>query len=586
MRKLQLTVLCSLLSSCFFQGPWDYSPKSSGIYAGVELNAMLVAGKPVQNFCLERIYALNEEYSPAFAWYQNVDLRVQGKWQNRAQGELNFKVNPLNPSCFDAEDTSALPLAGEKYQLIAQVRWDSAGSSTLTSLSAETQIPKSFQLIHQKGALVNQAASPGVQSQAASGSSADLQSLFAALPDSARIGLMAKWGDTLRLYSTDTLKLQSYLPLILKDADSLSRKYEQRWRYSDGDTVMYMTGNLNNRPHFYLSKYDSASLGGVLITQRLDSTGAIPENSFSAIAKRFNGGLVPPRSLAFAGTIRPILSYPNQSLRGVRILDTISVLNTYFFGGKNRFYFYGVDSSYQKYLDSYVQGQSDPKNRPQFNVQGAWGYFSGAVVDSMTVYVKIPAGIQQYSYFETKADQCAPQKMGGQVVAEGWSTAYCRAFEPEYCQTVSYNERNYAQSTSKIGQYSTGKWEGYSDCKVQSVRASVLQNLEPLTLASQNQLGDVDSASRAKGLMLACLELGFAPEICKDSRSQSLGVQKSDLLQLAWDYCLDRKWKDSAQICPEIMVSYVRVGKSTAQVLKDQVSQFCTQNSQNPYCKL
>lgn len=575
-----------LLGACFFQGPWDYSPKLRSNYAGLELNAMLVAGRSVQGICIERMYGLNEEYSPAFAWYRSVQLQINGPWSDGTQKNLSLVANPLEPSCFQAQDLTLKPVAGGKYQLSAVVEWDSAGTGVKNSISAQMQIPLQFGLQHQLGALVNKAADPGAaKSSTTPLASGDLMSAFNTLPDSARIKLLAKWGDTLLIYQADTVKLQSLLPQVLADADSLSKIYETRWRYSDGDTVLYLTGNLNNRPHFFLSKYDSPSLGGVLITQRLDSTGMIPENSFSAISKRFNGGLVSPRSLAFAGTVRPILSYPNQKLRGVPILDSISVLNTYLFGGRNVLYFYGVDSSYQKYVDTYVQGQQDPKNIPVFNVQGAWGYFSGAVVDSMTIHVKIPDGIQKYSYFETKADQCAPQIRAGTVVAEGWSTPYCRAFEGEYCQTVEYNERDYAQKTKLIGQYSTGKWTGYSDCKIQSVRHSLDSNWGWNDLAQKWNLGEISTEQKLQGTLLSCMDKDLNASYCSEVRDSTLAKTPNPLNKSAWNYCLDRKWP-SGNLCAQIMVSYVRVGKSTARVLQDQVQKFCKAEPSNPYCKL
>jgi hypothetical protein len=56
------------------------------------------------------------------------------------------------------------------------------------------------------------------------------------------------------------------------------------------------------------------------------------------------------------------------------------------------------------------------------------------------------------------------------------------------------------------------------------------------------------------------------------------------VINWSYDWCKDRNWNDSAGSCPQILVSYVRVGQSKSSVLKQQADQFCRQNSNNVFC--
>lgn len=513
-----------LVSSCWFQGPWDYTTSGVEPFRGIEANATLVADQKVRQICFERMMGLDEEYTPAYAWYQKADVKITGQWSNGQQLTLNLVPNSNKPSCFETVggDELIFPAKGETYQLSAVFEWDSAGTDVKTNLSASATIPKDFGLIHQNGAL--------------------------AIASASRVAVDKPF-----------------------------------FTYSDGDTVRYLINEENTLSHKFITRYDSATVAGVLITQRLDTTANIPANRFSEIAARFNGGVVPASSLSYDGSIRQLLDYSNQSLNGSKVLDSISFPNTYFFGGRNRLYFYAHDSNYTNYVNTYVGGQDDPKIRPRFNIRGGWGFFAGMVVDSIDVHVEIPSKIQQYSFFEAFAAGCGPGRQQG-VETPGWDKASCRLFERRYCEVVNYDEDKYAAETKLLGQ--AKGWEGYSTCQKEVVQASLQQGLAWDALALQLGLAAPKDKDRIKGEMLYCLDRNFKPSLCQASLDSVLNRTKTSLNEMAWNYCLDRQWRDSTGLCPRIMVSYVRIGASQSPLLKQQSATYCKNTPSDPFCGL
>jgi hypothetical protein len=68
--------------------------------------------------------------------------------------------------------------------------------------------------------------------------------------------------------------------------------------------------------------------------------------------------------------------------------DTVQIKNLDIgYTGLNVFYAFAMDTSYA----AFARGQSSTTNVPAYsNIQGGYGYFSGAAVDSLSIYVQSP----------------------------------------------------------------------------------------------------------------------------------------------------------------------------------------------------
>jgi hypothetical protein len=582
--KVKGLVLLAALSftSCWIQGPWDYSPSNEAPFQGLDVNAYLIADRPVTDICIERMHTLEEEYTPAFAWYSTAQVEIQGKWSDGTTRALTLSPNPEKPSCFRAgmADMALYPVRGEQYQFAAKMAWDSAGTTVTTALSATTRVPKEFTIVKDSGASANIAAYPLGESIGD-----DPLAFFNTLDTIGQNKFLDRWGDQLEAVASDSAKLEKFIAdsgqAVLAYAQDLLQEHGKKFKYSSGDTVYYLTGTLNNLSHSYKSIYDSSTIGIVLVSHKIDTTSFIPENSFSEITKRFTGGVVPPSSLAFRGDTRRVLSYPNQFLRGVNVINPLQVLNTYFFGGLNKLYFTAFDSNYRRYVETYIDDGQDPRVKKRFNIQGGWGFFTGGVTDSFELVVKLPPTIpgqtplQFYSNFETRAHRCSEA---------GWSKdENCRRFRLTYCETIGFDEEKYRAANSEtFGNYKG--YEKYSTCGSEIAYKAFMEGQASGTWAQSQSLTAPSAQEDTLGMAWACLQKGMSQNECKFLESKFTAKTLNPVINWSYDWCKDRNWRDSAGSCSQILVSYVRVGQSKSPVLKQQADQFCRQNSNNAFC--
>ena len=82
--KRMSAVLALVLAACI-QGPWDYYPEHPADFRGVFATGYVLAGRPLTQFCFERILNLGEEHTQAFAWYDSADVRVSGTFSGQSR---------------------------------------------------------------------------------------------------------------------------------------------------------------------------------------------------------------------------------------------------------------------------------------------------------------------------------------------------------------------------------------------------------------------------------------------------------------------------------------------------------------------
>jgi len=142
--KAKIPFLFLLLLSC--QGPWSYYPENPENYRGIWVNAYIIAGRPVEEVCFEKMHDLDEVRMPGFAFYEEAEIRIKGTFNG--EKDVSFGLYPFyhKPNCFGGPHY-LMPEAGENYELEASITWDSAGTKVTSRLSAKTYIPKKFKIL-------------------------------------------------------------------------------------------------------------------------------------------------------------------------------------------------------------------------------------------------------------------------------------------------------------------------------------------------------------------------------------------------------------------------------------------------------
>lgn len=598
MNKL-LTLLALFLMACL-QGPWDYNPDVTPAYRGVTVNAYVIADNPVDNVCFEKILPLDETYTAAFSWFESADVTITGEG-GAGERTIQLAQDPNRVGCFVGPD-DFLPQAGKVYQLEASITWDSSGVSTTTRMTSETYIPAFFSVAD--SAVGNSMVLVGSDPSSIGGAG----DLFAGLPEKVQEDLVTIYGEDFLTLSQDTAALTEYFlkngEKIQSDTDSLLLLYRELANFFQGDTITYLVDGLNTESHYFLSQY-SQDIGGVLVTQRLDTSAAArsPQTRFDEIAIRFQGEL-DPSSLYKDSDIRRLINWPNyKNQSGGTVLDSIAVVNTWLNGGKNVFYFYAVDSAYSDFQDTYTQGQDNSKTKAEFNVEGAHGFFVGAIRDSFVVNVRIPPNHTSFSTIESKADFCNPSEEDkGDVNPKFRYVNQCYQFNQNYCATANYNDRSYTTGLPQL----FNKGRQYSDCIEESIIWSwekgqsasyLIDSLFPSgqrEYQTRSESGEVKDGKEslagrvenAEDMALEnyCLNNDFVPERCSDLQSSFLKDENQNLFGSWVNQCEWSLWE--ADACAWAQALHCKNPSTKSQILcGPQNNTFCAENPTDPVCK-
>lgn len=523
-----------LLMSCL-PGPWDFMATESPSFRGIYTFAYAVADKPAENFCFERLLALTEAHTDAFPFYQSQSVTLAGNFSTGGQ-TLVLQPKFLNPKCFSGP-ASALFLRGESYALTAQFTWDSAGSSVTTTLQATARIPRAFSITDT--AVAPSLAITGLNLAALF---QDPVTAFQKLPPVPQQILMTEYGDSLAAFGSDSIGRSAYLRR--KGAAMMARVIEllqsDQTKYLEGDTLFYIGGGaqLNLLSHFYHS-VRSDDVTGALITHRYDTTESKPVTAFDSIAVRL-GFALDTGDFYYPGNIHRLGLFPStRSDNGYNILDSLGVVNGWFWTGLNRLYFYGVEKTYTDYVYTNVAfpgaGPVDqnPKTKALTNVTGGRGFFTGMVLDSFDLYIKLDSVTEAFSYPVTRAFVCSNE--------DGWfGSRDCAGWYREYCRT--------------------NNWQ-HKDCRLDGMYIS-LDSAERLTaqswlLDSALAWKSSDTAKARETARRYCIDKNYpalVPECTAVQSECETGANGNDCQDILWKKCEYDYWKPAA--CVEGRKSY------------------------------
>lgn len=559
-----LALLALGFAACI-QGPWDYYPENPPVFRGVMATAYVLSGNPLTQVCFERVLDLDEEHTQAFAWYDSADVRISGAFYDRgsdpASGkslELALIPDPDTPNCFKG-DPALLAERGQDYALRARFTWDSAGSRTHSLVTATAHVPTAFR-IHDTAVAPTFAFTGGVPNNI-------FDSTFILnLPRPILDSIVAQFGDTVVKLLIDSTGRGAYLE---KHGDAIQNRildliqgYQRP--YPKDTTLFYLNGALNTLSHYYVSDH-SEDVGAVLITQRFDPKSERPETRFDSPF-----GLKPDTSqYYFPGDIRRLLLYPNAvGAKGWNLLDSMGVVNTWFFTERNRLYFYGFEKAYYDFHASATQVQGgggengDPRVKPRYNVQGGGGIFAGGIPDSFDLYIKPDPFTLVYSLPKAHAYYCGKH---------GWEDSKdCREYYPEFCRGVDWR---------------------VPGCHADEIRlcldtTSAVRSLLGSHCDSADSIAAADTVAARIGRLQHCVEKDFPDEpACAGPRAACLETKgRNDCKDRFWDYCLDHDWRPS-ELCGPALASYCHDKPRQSETLCRNADAWCAAHADSPLCK-
>ncbi|MBW8888020.1 MAG: hypothetical protein JF616_09715 [Fibrobacteres bacterium] len=556
--------LLALVVAACIQGPWDYYPENPATFRGVFATAYVLSGKPLEQVCFERILDVDEEHTQAFAWYDSADVRISGPFYARgtdstAGKSLEMVLSPVSdtPNCFKGDPT-LLAERGQEYDLRARFTWDSAGTRTRSLLTGTAHVPKNFR-IHDSAVAPTLAFSGGVPDTI-------FDPVFiSSLPKSILDSMTAQFGDTLVKLLIDSTGRGAYLK---QHGDAIQNRLleliqEAQQPYPKDTTLYYLNGELNTLSHYFSSDH-SEDVGAVLITQRFDPNSERPETRFDSPF----GGKPDTSRYYFPGNIRRLLIYPNATgAKGWNLLDSMGVVNTWFFTLLNRFYFYGFEKAYYDFHASATEVQGgggsngDPRVKPRYNVQGGAGIFAGGIPDSFDLHIIHDRFTKAYPLPIAHVYACEK---------DGWGDSKdCRDFYPEYCRDQAWRPAICHADAIRL-------------ClDTAAARDSTGPHCDSVAIMARS-----DTVAAPIGQLMHCVEKDFPDEpACAGPRTACLETKgKNDCKDWFWDYCQDHDWRP-LDLCGPALASYCRDKPRQSETLCRNADAWCAANADSPLCK-
>lgn len=577
-------ILVLLFWSCGIQGPWEYDFEESSTHAGIHVFAYIIADEPIDDVCFDKMWQLDETSTRAFAFYKSHNVQISGRDTTGVQKTVTLQPELDRVNCFSTNEL--VGVRGEQYELTARFVWDSAGVDVTTDLSGIAKIPTYFRAPDSAKVLSWALNAGGTEDIPINqGDSTDLLAFLGSFPPQAQEDFLEIYGEELSQFTTQEETLQWYqenLARVNQTADSLLLLYEEQVFYQEGDTVFYMTGSRNTKSHTFDMDF-SEDVGSVLVTQIYSDDFILPTNPFAEI-----GGFTPDIEDLFEGTgERRLINYPKGQGPNFSSLDSMGIVNTWFYGGENVLYFHGMDPNYLRYTETFVEENTEAGVLKQFNIEGAQGFFVGGVVDSFKVFIKIPENTLQYSGYEAQAAWCNSQN---------WNSKTCRAFASQYCIDVNYNDSIAASAgfrgmekggyySCEIEKYQLGLDSGITVDSLQTyVRFGGALTIDSLTIQfSPDAKIEGEAYTYLEEAMLRkCAESDYSLEYC-DAFQSDCWQGNAQCKTSQWNYCLDNNWRGDA--CQWSLVTYCRDNNINSSVLCGPADDFCRQNPNHAVCQ-
>lgn len=560
-------------NGCSIQGPWEYAPQESSPFRGLYIYGYLIADQQVSHLCVERTLGLDEYSIPTYAWYRSAELEISGDFGG---GEESISLSPQigNPSCFFSPPDK-MPRKGEAYRLKGEVEWDSAGHRIITSFASTAVIPTQFS-IRDSAKVIASALHPFEDGEE------DLLSALSKLPPEVFAQLNNRFPGLDSAVADPQYGKEWFAKngrVLYTKIGELLMQQEERVYYHRGDTISYLTGPLNLATHYFRADY-SADVAAVLVTQRIPDGIRWPENSFS----RMFGMEPEPWSSYSADSSRRLQLYPAVISSGAlnfSMLDSISIMNIWFHGGENLFMLYGVEKAYRDYYESDLNATFDTRIKRVYNIEGAAGYFIGAIADSFNLIVRLPPD-GGFSNFEAHADYC--------LLIDWGDSQDCRLFDSVYCRTVGWND---LQWISKHPEVMSGHKESYNDCFIEGINVG-FDSIPLQQIIVQKMESKIKSQSgRDKilftGLERGCVRTNYGRQVGRTAEclpvieryfGETPPPKKGESELFSW--CEDRRW--APEQCLPLARRYCVTQEIISAPLCKEAEKWCQKNETDQLC--
>jgi hypothetical protein len=189
------------------------------------------------------------------------------------------------------------------------------------------------------------------------------------------------------------------------------------------DTIHSMNPPVDLKSHQIIPHFGE-EVAGILITQRYPNNVGKAEGTFD---KLFGASPDTSEKAEFGNSHR--LSYIMNQFNpqnNSNFLDTLGLVNTYLYIGKNSFYFYATTKDYSDYNATSIEGAQDSRIRPVTNIVNGQGIFAGMAVDSIVLEVLAYPNTTVWPLERARIVGCRYL---------GWdSRSYCRDFLQTFCQ--------------------------------------------------------------------------------------------------------------------------------------------------------
>lgn len=421
-----LASLTSLtLSAC--NGPWNMDPDQGPQDPKLWVSMLLVADRPLDTLWLERPLRLDRKADIA-APFVDTAASALAIVDPEAGDTLRFRPVPGRAAAWVAEDTAYRVKHGTRYRFHAHVRWNAArefpaGTDWKTeTLTAETRVPVAYALdsvVQVPVEALHPSLSVGLPAPIAARARTDasyrktLYDSLSALPEEASLASRGVDEEAFAAYLEGQVVYrpmgrEGTLHFIFDDAPA---------RNGSGDVLMRYS-----LPFLFSQQVDKGDFGGLILSQRFDSTRARIVNPMLKGVMASHGMELDSVSQYQRGAVRP-LSVQGAYTSGMEgYPGTLRVANMQWgYTGRNVLYAYSVDPQYYQYYKGLIGsgaegggglggGSSRPQNVLRYtNVGNGEGYFAGAVADSFAVHIRamrdtIPVAALREAWLRDQAD--------------------------------------------------------------------------------------------------------------------------------------------------------------------------------------
>jgi hypothetical protein len=400
-----LTAAAALaLAAC--NGPWNMQTDEGPRDPKLWVSMLLVADRALDTLWLERPILLAGKSDPGNPFVDTAASRVA--IVDAAAGDtLRFRPVAGRASAWVAEDTAYRVKRGARYALDARMRWNAsksfpAGTDWRTeTLTAETRVPAAYALDSQvqvPAEALHPSLSVGLPAATLSRARSDeayRKSVYDSLNALPGVRSLASRG-------VDEADFAAYLEgrVVYRPMG----KEDTLYFIFDAARATEYSGNTMSRyalPFLFIQKIDKRDFGGLILSQRFDSTRArIVDPMHMGILASIGVDL---DSVAFyqRGAVRPMYvtgSYFSD-IKGYP--DTLRLANMLWgYTGRNVLHSYSVDPLYYEYYKGLIGsgaegggglggGSSRPQNVLRYSsIRNGDGFFTGAAADSFAIHIR------------------------------------------------------------------------------------------------------------------------------------------------------------------------------------------------------